>query len=246
MLTKSLDRISTRTPVALFTLVIVFLVTRFLGGAGAINFHTTSDVEIAYRPWAIQVIEKDRAPYSEVDIEYPPASLPFVLAPQLSEPDQYHYRINFVIGMLLADLAAFLGLLVLSKRWGSSLGPWLWVIALPLLGPFVYLRLDLVPTAAMIWAFQRASRDDWLGTGGFLGLGIAAKLFPLLLVPLAAAIAYGRSRIRLLIGTGAVVLIACLPFITILPDLFRDIVQYHTGQRDTSRKPVGVDALHRS
>ncbi|HYI45639.1 MAG TPA: glycosyltransferase 87 family protein [Actinomycetota bacterium] len=230
MLTRSLDRISERTSTAIKVVVALFVVTRLFGAAGAINFPTSSDVEIAYRPWAIQVVDKDRAPYSEVDIEYPPASLPFVLAPQVPSPDQYHYRINFVLAMLVADIAAFIGLMMLSKRWGSLLGPWLWVIALPLLGPFVYLRLDLIPTAAMIWALQRASRDDWLGGGGFLGFGIAAKLFPLLLVPLALLIAPARSRLKLLIGAGAVVLIAFLPFMTILNDLFRDIVEYHTGR----------------
>lgn len=230
MVTAALDRISERKSVALWLLAGVFVATRLFGVAGAVNFGAVSDVEIAYRRWAVRVIEMDRQPYSEVDIEYPPASLPFVLAPQITEADEHGYRVNFVALMLLADLACFIGLLLLSKRWGSLLGPWLWVIGLFLLGPFVYLRLDLVPAAATIWALQRASSKDWLGSGGLLGFGIAAKLYPLLLLPLAFVMCPKGSRGRLLLGAGGILALALLPFAAILGDVFREVIEYHTGR----------------
>lgn len=230
MIAGSLERISARRPLALLLLVVVFIATRFWGAWGAVHFNAATDVEIAYRRWAVRVVEQDRPPYSDVDIEYPPASLPFVLGPQLPHPSKPGYRLNFVALMLLADLASFIGLLVLSKRWKSMLGPWLWVIGLPLLGPFIYLRLDLVPAAATIWALQRAAADDWLSSGGFLGFGVAAKLYPLLLLPLAFVICPPRFRARLVIGSAAIFTLALLPFVTVLGDVFREVIEYHTGR----------------
>jgi hypothetical protein len=230
MLTRNLDRVSKPSPVALAVLAVLFIVTRFIGASGAINFGTVSDVEIAYRRWAVRVVEQDRFPYSEIDIEYPPASLPLVLAPQLPEPTEHGYRVNFVALMLLFDIAGFLGLLMLAKRWGSMLGPLLWVIGLPLLGPFVYLRLDLAPAVATIWALQRASSDDWWGNGGLLGFGVAAKLYPLLLLPVSFFMSPRSSRLKVVVGSGAIILLAFLPFIAILGDVFREVIEYHTGR----------------
>lgn len=230
MVTAALDRISVRKPVALWLLVGVFVATRLFGVASAINYGAVSDVEIAYRRWAVRVVERDRPPYSDVDIEYPPGSLPFVLAPQLTGPDEHGYRINFVALMLLADVTCLIGLLLLSKRWGSLLGPWVWVLGIPLLGSLVYLRLDLVPAAATIWAMYRASKDDWLGSGALLGFGAAVKLYPLLLVPLALMMCPKDARKRLLLGVGGVIALALLPFVTILGDVFREVVEYHTGR----------------
>jgi hypothetical protein len=230
MIAEGLERASKRSTAMLWAVVVVFIATRFFGMWGAIHFGAPSDVEIAYRRWAVRVVQQDRPPYSDVDIEYPPASLPFVLAPQLPEPTKSGYRVNFVLLMLVIDIAGFIGVLLISKRWGSMLGPWLWVIGVPLLGPFVYLRLDLVPAAATIWALQRSSSDDWLGTGGLLGFGVAAKLYPLLLLPLAFIVCPARLRSRLLIGFGVILVLCFLPFATILGDVSREVIEYHTSR----------------
>jgi hypothetical protein len=137
-----------------------------------------------------QVVASGGMPYSEVPIEYPPGVLPFVLVPAWL---QHHLRIpfppSFILLMIAVDGLGLTGLRRLGRRWGSDLGAWLWVVALPLLGPIVLLRLDLVPAVATIWCLERAAAGRWTAAGAFLGFGCLAKLYPLFLLPAAIVIA---------------------------------------------------------
>jgi hypothetical protein len=162
-----------------------------------------------------------------VPIEYPPGVLPFAVAPQLA-PSAFSYQTRFIALMVLVDVAAAIGLWRISRQSGSFWGVWLWTIGIPLLGPLVYARLDLVPAAATIWAVERAGSKDWTGAGVFLGLGGLTKIYPALLLPLAFVISPRRRA--LVIGATIPVVLLLAVFIRELPDLFRQVIVYHTAR----------------
>ena len=154
-----------------------------------------SDV-VLYRQWGSQVVASGGMPYSEVPIEYPPGILPFVLAPAwLQHQLKIPFAPSFILLMIAVDGLGLTGLRRLGRRWGSDLGAWLWVVALPLLGPIVLLRLDLVPAVATIWCLERAAAGRWTAAGAFLGFGCLAKLYPVFLLPAAIVIAPQRRRL---------------------------------------------------
>lgn len=216
---------------ALWALVILFIVLRapvaWLAARPDLYDHdgivTASDVSL-YEGWSIQMVDEGRGAYTEVPIEYPPGSLPFILGPQVVNGDS-SYLVAFVVLMVLVDAAGFLGLLIMAKRWGSILGPLLWILAVTALGPIAYLRLDLVPAVATLLAFERVSSDDWLGAGGWMGVGAIAKLYPLLFVP-AGLILAGQRR-RFLAATVAVFLAPLIPLLPAIGELISSVLGYH-------------------
>ncbi|MFN2490737.1 MAG: glycosyltransferase 87 family protein [Actinomycetota bacterium] len=222
--------VSRRAGVALLT---VFVVTRLLGAwladhpqtYGAPEVKITGDPE-RYRFWGGALALEGLAPYSEVRIEYPPAALPFLVAPIPWESGGHSYRTGFIVSMLVVDAAGLAGLVVIARRRGSLLGAWSWVVLIPLLGPIAYVRLDLVPAVATIWAIERTTARSWLGAGAALALGALAKLYPALLVP--AAWTGAGDRRRLVAGVAGVVLIALLPLLGTLDALWDSVLGYHS------------------
>jgi hypothetical protein len=219
---------------ALWIFVILFVITRvpiaWLASTPEIyaqgGIDATSDVNL-YNGWATSLIDDAQRAYSAVPIEYPPGSLPFILIPHVL-PGDVSYLDAFIGMMVAIDIAAFFGLYVISKRWGSRWGMALWLIALPALGPIVYLRLDLVPAVATIWAFERASARDWLGGGGWMGVGAIAKLYPLLFLP-AGAILAGQRR-RFIIAAAAVFVAPLLPLIPSFQEMVSSVLGYHADR----------------
>jgi hypothetical protein len=165
----------------LLALLIVFTATR--AACGVLAAHPgpyehggsiLGDIEL-YRYWGEQMVDGGAVPYRDLQIEYPPGSLPFFAAPALLSGS--FFLPLFVATMLLLDLGGLAALISIARRSnGSALGPWVWVGIVPLLGPVVYLRFDLVPAVATIWMVERGARNRWRQAGIWLGLGIAAKL----------------------------------------------------------------------
>ena len=178
-----------------------------------------------YRFWATQVLDHGAVPYTDVRIEYPPGSLPVILAPALVPV--VPYRTGLITLLVAVDVLGMVGLLRIARRRGSMLGPWLWTVLIPLVGPIAYLRLDLVPAAATIWAMERASVQGWFGAGGWLGFGAAAKLYPFLLLP--AGYLAARRRGLLVAGAAVVLAIALIPFVAAPRGLLHSL-GYHLGR----------------
>jgi hypothetical protein len=182
-----------------------------------------------YRDWGTPIVASGGMPYSEVPIEYPPGILPFVLVPawllhQLKVP----FLLSFVVLMTVVDGLGLLGLQRLGRRWGSDLGAWLWVVALPLLGPIVLLRLDLVPAVATIWCLERAAAGRWTAAGAFLGFGCLAKVYPVFLLP--AAIVIAPQRRRLIQGALAVGFLGIAPLVGSIRAMTTHVAGYHADR----------------
>ena len=181
-------------------------------------------------------------PYADRGFEYPPLSIPLVIAPGLLSDSAGAYREAFAWEMILFGIAivAMLALLVKGGRrevWGALAVFVLGVVFLSGLGPLpdsdidgtalALARFDLAPAAFVLAAcFARmASRSaTW---GAMLGVGTAIKAFPLLLVP---SFAKGeRSPLRA--GVGFVVpLLVAGGFVLLSGDEFASALGYHAGR----------------
>jgi hypothetical protein len=119
-------------------------------------------------------------------------------------------------------------MLALARRWGGGLGPWAWVGLVTLLGPIAYLRLDLVPAVATIWALERAAAGAWLTSGAWIGFGTLVKLYPALLLP----VVWLRSRRRagILAGAAVVAIAGLAPLAGSLQELAGSVIGYHLGR----------------
>ena len=217
---------------ALVALLVAFAVTRVVTAyfADHPEHYAPWDSEVTgdpvvYEGWANQILGQHLNPYSEVRIEYPPGALPFVVAPAVDKPLTDTYRTRFVLLMLAVDLAGLIALLVIARRWGSSLGPWLWVAAVPLLGPISYNRLDLVPAVATILAVERLSARAWFGGGGWLGYGALAKIYPVLFLPVALM---ASRRKAIVTGAAVVGVLFAIPYVGFLDDVVESVFGYHT------------------
>jgi hypothetical protein len=180
-----------------------------------------------YLQWAMAIIDGHQTPYRDVAIEYPPAVLPFIVAPILPRP-RPPYLQGFVVLMVLVDAAGLVGLLRLRQRWGGLLGPWLWVLGVPLLGPISWTRLDMIPAVATIWGLERAAASRWGMAGASLAFGALAKVYPGFLLPAVWLIAPRRGRVA--IGVAATVTLCVLPFVASLQELVSSVAGYHLNR----------------
>lgn len=128
-----------------------------------------------YETWSHYITGHHALPGGEA-WQYPPGAGLLMLLPRLIPAS---YGGAFVGLMLLVDFIGFVLLARLGRRSGNDTGVWVWLLGLPLLGTFVVLRFDLVPTViAALLVIHR--RPGWFGA--IVGLGAAIKIWPLLLL----------------------------------------------------------------
>jgi Glycosyltransferase family 87 len=190
-----------------------------------------------------------QVPYRDFRPEYPPLALPVFLVPSLAVgADAQHDRYRDAFEWTMAASGA---LLVLAVVWTlASLGAGGWRLAAaagfvavaPLaLGSVVLTRFDLWPaalTAVALAAF--VGGRDRLGAAG-LGLATAVKLYPAVLVPLAAAWVWRRRGRGEAARTGAIFAAAlALPYLLFLALGPAGVVE--SVERQLSR-PLQIESL---
>jgi hypothetical protein len=174
-------------------------------------------------------IADGKVPYRDFGLEYPPGALPVFAIPSLlrsPDGDLERYSDRFEAEMLVCGGLAVL--FVLSALLSLGAGPARLVLALGftalaplLLGSVVLSRFDLWPAALTAGALAAllAGRDRV--AGAVLGLAVAAKLYPLVLVPVAGIWICRRSGRRAALVSLAIfaaVVAACfLPFLALSP-----------------------------
>ena len=211
-------------------LIGAFLLTRLLGLWWALEpqHYSPTAVEelVKYQEKAVAILEEGGKPYGNVPLEYPPGTLPLILGPQAGADAGVGYGTAFIGILALLDLLGFVGLWRLAARWGSNIGPWLWVAMVPALGPLVYLRLDLLPAVATIWLVERAAAQHWFGSGASLSLGILTKIYPVFFLPVVLWVAPRKKRLALCLGALWVV-IPLIGFGDSLDNVIRSVLGYH-------------------
>jgi hypothetical protein len=185
-------------------------------------------------------------PYRDFGLEYPPGALPALVLPALVTGSFEAYRAVFVAEMALAGAIAVLVLDVALRRLRLpdrertvSLA---FVSLLPLLlGGVILTRFDLVPAALTAGALALALAGRPRGAALVVGLGVAVKIYPALLVPLLAVQAW-RSRGRRGVATtlalaAAPVVLAYLPFFVLAPGGVLDSLGRQAG------RPLQIESL---
>ncbi|TMM00811.1 MAG: DUF2029 domain-containing protein [Actinobacteria bacterium] len=176
-----------------------------------------------YRDYG-NAMERGLVPYRDFAVEYPPAALPFFA--------------------LLGMASALRSLRAAPQRLGAALA---FAALAPLaLGAVVLTRFDLWPAALTVGALAAVLRGrNRLGLG-VLGLGIAAKVYPAVLVPIFLVHVWRRRGAReALVCAGVCALVVAavfVPFLVLAPHgVWASVVRQTT--RPLQIESVGAAAL---
>jgi uncharacterized membrane protein len=161
-----------------------------------------------YRDYGTAIVDHGRVPYRDFAVEYPPGALPVFVAPAPFAD----YASAF--GWVMAACGVALVFVVAQVRVRAAF----FVALAPVLaGSLILTRFDLWPallaTAALAALAAERHRLGW----ALLGAAVAAKLWPLVLVPIALAWSVRRGRSRAPFAGLAVVVAAFAPFALLAP-----------------------------
>ncbi len=227
---------------------VVLLVAAWIGLHHGFYRHSRIEDTPIYQRYG-DAIANGQVPYRDFALEYPPAALPMFALPSLlrsRDGDLARYQDWFEAEMLVC--AGLVIAFMLSVLLDVEAGPGRLAAALGfaafsplLLGSVVLSRFDLWLAALTAGALAAlvAGRNR-LGAG-VLGVAFAAKLYPVALVPLAAAWVWkraGRREAAVSLGTFAAAALACfLPFLVLAPHGLWDAL---TRQTD---RPLQIESL---
>jgi uncharacterized membrane protein len=183
-------------------------------------------------------------PYRDFAVEYPPAALPVFALPSLAAAADYRTFFEIVVWVCAAAAVAFvaLALAAVEARTRRTVATVAFVALAPLaLGSVVLTRYDFWPaalTAAALAALLAGRERVGLGV---LGLAVAAKIYPVVLLPPALVLVWRREGARAaLAGLGvfaAVIALVVVPFAAIAPGGLVDSVE---TQLD---RPLQIESL---
>lgn len=179
-----------------------------------------------YASYATAVGEKGLLPYRDFALEYPPLALAVFLPPAIPPGTGAYYWL-FVLQMavlgavgMLATTASIGWLGRTTRRRRATLA--LLAVSPVLFGSVVLTRFDLLPAAFVALATYLILTSRTRSGAVVLGLGVASKLYPVVLLPLLATWCWkrwGRSeafRVTILtLGTASLVY---LPFVLSSPE----------------------------
>ena len=201
---------------ALLASVLVFLLSALVARGGLLSSADPGDVG-RYHEFADHMVD-GQLPYRDFYMEYPPGAVPFFLAPEAIPGDDYNRAFKLLatvagIALLVAVSAALALLRADGVQTAIALG--LVAVTPAALGAVVLNRYDLWAVLLVVLALVAllAGRDR-LGFG-LLAAGAAVKLFPLVLVPLAALHVF-RTRGRQAV-VGGLVTFAAVGAVLVLP-----------------------------
>lgn len=139
----------------------------------------TVDVSVIYRGW-YETLLTGTYPLDDVTWQYPPGAALAILSPALLP--FWGYASAFYALVLLCDALVFGLLLYAGRRPGMrAAGAWVWVVGVPLLGPTVYARYDLMVTAVAVAALLAGVRHPKV-LGALAAFGALLKVWPALVL----------------------------------------------------------------
>ena len=189
---------------AAFAAIALFVVSWTLLHVGFYKHKQLIDTPV-YQRYG-NAIADGKVPYRDFEVEYPPGALPVFALPGLAEPGRNQnvstgFRRSFETLMWLCGAAALAAMAVILRTLRRSAEN-VWAalcfaaIAPLLLGSVILSRFDLWP-AALVTGALAALVSGRLRLGhALLGLGVAAKLYPAVFLPLAIAFAWKRAGRR--------------------------------------------------
>ena len=219
--------------------VAIFLLSSLLPPQRILSRPDRGDIQ-EYFQYAQRTFE-GQVPYRDFTLEYPPGALPVLLAPG---PADHGYYDRFRLLMLALGAAAIALLVAVLFLAGADAAELAAGVLVPATLPFtlnpslVVERYDLWPAALVLLALLALLRGRRVLGLVALGVGAAAKLYPLALVPLAILTRRGRAHVRreVTIVTAAALALV-VPFAVVAP---RGIG--HVGWL-LVRRPLHVESL---
>jgi hypothetical protein len=200
-----------------------------------------------------QAIRGGDLPYRDQRIEYPPLSVPVLIAPVYVDDSTQGFVDGFMWEMLTFDL----GIVVLialalpgdTKRVLSAIG--IYTVGVVTLsgvvldrslidyGPLALQRFDLVPTFFVLAAVLARDRGRSATWSALLSVGVAIKAFPIFLYP---ALLRGERDLQRAIVAGAIPLLLSAAAVIVTGDEFGSAVSYHT-ERTLQVESLGASAF---
>jgi hypothetical protein len=190
---------------------------------------------------------RGEVPYRDFSLEYPPGALPVFVLPAFGHQGNLDaYNRTFGALMWICGAAALVALSVALTALGASRGRLYGPLALAavaplLLGSVVLTRFDFFPAALAAWALAALVTGRTRLGHGLLGAGVAVKVWPAVLIPVAFAHVWhtrGRREAFACLGVAAgVVAVVVLPFFVLAPGgVWNSVV------RQTTR-PLQIESL---
>ncbi len=188
-----------------------------------------------------------QVPYRDFSLEYPPGALPVFVLPAFGhEGNLDTYNRTFGALMWICGAAALVALAIALTALGATRARLYGALALAaiaplLLGSVVLTRFDFWPAAFAAWALAALVSGRIRLGHGLLGAGVAVKIWPAVLIPVAFAHVWrtrGRREAFLCLGLAAgVVAVVVLPFFVLAPGgVWNSVV------RQTTR-PLQIESL---
>ncbi|HZQ80415.1 MAG TPA: glycosyltransferase 87 family protein [Gaiellaceae bacterium] len=167
-------------------------------------------------------------PYRDFAVEYPPGALPMFFLPVLVGS----YASTFAWLMAICG-----GALVLVVATVSRPAAYFAALAPVLVGSLILSRYDLWPALLLVCALSLLlSQRHTLGWA-FLGAAVAAKLWPIVVVPLALVWSWRRGSAWSALAGAVVVALAFVPFFVLSPG-----GMWHSLEGQASR-PLQIESL---
>ena len=234
---------------AAFAAIALFVVAWTLLHVGFYKHKQVIDTPV-YQRYG-NAIADGKVPYRDFAVEYPPGALPMFALPGLAEPGKNQqvsagFRRAFETLMWMCGAVALLAMaVVLRALRRSDLNVWAALcfaaVAPLLLGSVILSRFDLWPAAICVAALAGLVSNRFRLGHALLGLGITAKLFPVVFVPLGVAYVWKRAGRRealiclaLLAGVVGAVF---LPFVVLSPGGVWDSLRVQLS------RPLQVESL---
>jgi hypothetical protein len=181
-----------------------------------------------YQAYGNAIVHQGLVPYRDFHVEYPPGALPAFLVPTAFGD----YASAFAWSMAACGVALVVVLAFLRREaaYYAALAP-------VLVGSLILSRFDLWPTLLLVAALLALVEDRHALGWGLLGAAVAAKLWPLVVVPLALVWSVRRGHRRAPLVGAAVVVLAFAPFFAIAPGGL-----WHSIEGQMSR-PLQIESL---
>jgi hypothetical protein len=194
-------------------------------------------------------IAHGQVPYRDFGLEYPPGALPAFALPALGhagKDDFTAFRRTFEALMWACGAGILIATAVSARALGFGTARTAAALAFPAaaplaLGSVMLSRFDLWPTAVTSAALAALLTRRYRLGHGLLGLGVAIKVYPVVLLPIALVHVWrerGRRAALACLGVAAAVVAVCFaPFLAVGPGGVWDSVV-----RQTTR-PLQIESL---
>lgn len=229
-------KLTSRTA-SLLLIKILFVSLLFIAFLSVIQQHKQTDL-IIYYDYSLNLL-KGQFPYVDFNFEYPPLALLPLTLPQL--PSIFHplslrkYVIlffiqNAILSYFIAVLISRITAICQSKKQVVETIV-LFAILIAINLTTVFCRYDIFSALLTLLAFWSVLRQRPTQAGIWLGLGIAAKLYPIVVVPI-FLIYYLTKRqyqalVKVCLGTALTVNAIFIPFALATQDKFFSFLTYH-------------------